>query len=113
MPNSRRPQSYPIDKLPPIHPGDFLRDELKALNMSARKFSEHIRTSSNAASGIISHQRSISPDMAIRLGLAFGTTPDYWMNLQKMYDLKCAQREIGDDVKTIERLILPESPKHD
>jgi len=83
--------AYPIDNLPPIHPGSFLRDELAALGLSARKFAEHIHVPHNAVTGIMNGERSVSAAMAIRLGQAFGTTPQYWMNLQAIYDLKRAR----------------------
>jgi addiction module HigA family antidote len=83
--------SYPIDNLPPIHPGIFLREEIEALDLSARKFAEHIHVPHNAVTGIMNGERSISAQMAIRLGQAFGTTPQYWLNLQAIYDLKQAR----------------------
>ena len=86
--------AHPIDNLPPIHPGSFLRDELAALGLSARKFAEHIHVPHNAVTGIMNGERSISAAMAIRLGQAFGTTPQYWMNLQTIYDLKRARAEM-------------------
>jgi addiction module HigA family antidote len=86
--------AYPIDNLPPIHPGSFLRDELAALGLSARKFAEHIHVPHNAVTGIMNGERSVSAQMAIRLGQAFGTTPQYWMNLQTIYDLKRARAEM-------------------
>lgn len=86
--------AYPTDNLPPIHPGHFLRDELEALGLSARKFSEHIHVPHNAVTGIMNGERSVSAQMAIRLGQAFGTTPQYWMNLQAIYDLKRARAEM-------------------
>jgi addiction module HigA family antidote len=86
--------AYPIDNLPPIHPGSFLKEELEALNLSARKFAEHIHVPHNAVTGIINGERSITAQMAIRLGQAFGTTPHYWLNLQAIYDLKTARAEM-------------------
>jgi len=86
--------AYPIDNLPPIHPGSFLRDELAALGLSARKFAEHIHVPHNAVTGIMNGERSVSAQMAIRLGQAFGTTPQYWMNLQTIYDLKRPRAEM-------------------
>jgi addiction module HigA family antidote len=83
--------SYPIDNLPPIHPGIFLREEIEALGLSARKFAEHIHVPHNAVTAIMNGERSISAQMAIRLGQAFGTTPQYWLNLQAIYDLKQAR----------------------
>jgi len=83
--------AFPADNLPPIHPGVFLREELEALGLSARKFAEHIHVPHNAITGIMNGARSVSAQMAIRLGQAFGTTPEYWLNLQRIYDLKQAR----------------------
>jgi addiction module HigA family antidote len=84
----------PVDNLPPIHPGSFLHDELEVLGLSARKFAQHIHVAHNAVTGILNGQRSISAQMAIRLGQAFDTTPQYWMNLQTIHDLKRARAEM-------------------
>ncbi len=86
--------SYPIDGLPPIHPGVFLRDELEALGLSARKFAERIHVPHNAITEIMNGERSITAQMAIRLGQVFGTTPQYWMNLQAIHDLKLARAKM-------------------
>jgi addiction module HigA family antidote len=94
--------AHPIDNLPPIHPGVFLRDELQALDLSARKFAEHIHVPHNAVTEIMNGERSIKAQMAIRLGLAFGTTPQYWLNLQAIYDLKRARAEMPAEALQIE-----------
>ncbi len=91
----------PIDTLPPVHPGIFLREELEAMQISARTFAAHIHVPHNAITGIMNGQRSITAQMAIRLSRAFGTTPQYWLNLQTIHDLKRAQIEIGDIAATI------------
>jgi len=85
---------YPVDNLPAIHPGRFLRDELEELGLSARKFAEHIGVPHNAVTEILKGERSVSAQMAIRLGQAFSTTPQYWMNLQTLHDLKIARAEM-------------------
>jgi addiction module HigA family antidote len=92
----------PIDNLPAIHPGIFLRDELEALDLSARKFAGHIHVPHNAVTEIMNGERSISAQMAIRLGQAFGTTPQYWLNLQMIYDLKQARAEMPAEALRIE-----------
>lgn len=92
---------HPIDNLPPIHPGSFLRDELEAFGLSARKFAEHIQVPHNAVTGIMNGERSVSAQMAIRLGQAFGTTPQYWMNLQAIYDLKRTRAEMSPEALRI------------
>nr|WP_294543934.1 HigA family addiction module antitoxin [uncultured Rhodopila sp.] len=86
--------AYPVDNLPPTHPGVFLRDEPEALDLRARKFAEHIHVPHNAVAGSMNGDRSVSAQMAIRLGQAFGTTPQYWLNLQTIYDLKRARAEM-------------------
>jgi addiction module HigA family antidote len=93
--------AYPIDNLPAIHPGSFLRDELEALGVSARKFAAHIHVPHNAITGIMNGERAISAQMAIRLGQAFGTTPQYWQNLQAIHDLKVARAEMPAEGLTI------------
>ena len=98
--------AYPADNLPPIHPGDFLRDELAALGLSARKFAEHIHVPHNAITGILNGGRSISAQMAIRLSQAFGTTPQYWMNLQAIYDLKRARAAMPLEALQIESCVV-------
>ena len=77
-----------VDNLPPVHPGRFLRDELESLDLSAREFAEHIHVPQEVVAGIMNEERSITAQMAIRLGQAFGTTAQYWLNLQTIYDLK-------------------------
>jgi addiction module HigA family antidote len=96
----------PIDNLPPIHPGSFLRDELETLGLSARKFAGHIHVPHNAVTGIMNGERSVSAQMAIRLGQAFGTTPQYWLNLQAIYDLKQARAEMPAEALRIEACVV-------
>ena len=97
--------TYPaIDNLPPVHPGDILRDELEALSMSARKFADHIRVPPNAVTAILNGQRGVTAQMALRLGQAFGTGPGYWMRLQDTYEEKCARVELAGVLEGIGRL---------
>jgi addiction module HigA family antidote len=83
-----------VDNLPPIHPGEILKDELDALSMSARKFADHIRVPPNAVTAILNGERGVTAQMALRLGRAFGTGPGYWMRLQDLYEEKCARAEL-------------------
>jgi antitoxin HigA-1 len=99
--------AQPIDDLPPIHPGSFLRDELAALALSARKFAEHIHVPHNAVTEIMNGERSITAQMAIRLGQAFDTTPQYWLNLQTIYELKQARAAMPDEALHIEPMVGP------
>src|ERR1035437_7137720 len=84
-----------------IHPGEHLADELKELNMSAAELARQIDVPVNRVTGIINAQRGVTADTALRLGHWFGTSPDFWLNLQMLYELRLAQREIG---KRVERL---------
>jgi addiction module HigA family antidote len=97
--------AYPIDKLPPIHPGEILGDELSALNMSATRFAKHIGVPTNAITAIIKGQRGISAEMALRLAKAFETTERYWMNLQTNYDAKIARAAMAEKVAQIQPVV--------
>ena len=98
--------THAADGLPPIHPGAFLRDELETFGASARQFARHIGVPPNAVTEIMNEQRSISALMAIRLGRAFGTTPEYWMNLQAIHDLKRARAEMPPEALEIGRFAV-------
>jgi addiction module HigA family antidote len=97
--------THPTDNLPPIHPGGFPRDKLEALGVSACKFAERTHVPYNAITGIMNGQRAISARMAVRLGLAFGTTPGYWLNLQSIYDLKLALAEMPAEALGIQAFV--------
>lgn len=88
-------------KLPPIHPGEILREEfLVPFRLSASALARHIDVPTNRVTEILNAERAISADTAMRLSRAFGTTPEFWMNLQTLYELesvgKADVREIGD-----------------
>ncbi len=90
-----------IDNLPPVHPGEMLRDDLDALGLSARRFAEQIGVPPNAVTEILKGQRRVTAPMALRLGKALGTDPRYWTNLQSLYETKVARAEIGDAIDAI------------
>jgi len=97
--------AYPAtDNLPPIHPGEILRDELEALGLSARKFAEHIKVPPNAVTEILTGERGITAAMALRLGRAFDTGERYWMNLQDLYEAKRARVELAETLESIKPL---------
>ena len=87
----------------PVHPGEILREELDALEMSAKAFSEALDVPANRITMILKGQRGITADTALRLSRYLGTTPEFWMNLQKSYELREAQvkagRQIAENVK--------------
>ena len=85
----------------PIHPGEFLADELQEIEITAAELSRQIDVPPNRISQIIRGRRDISADTALRLGQFFGTGPELWMNLQKAYDLDKARVELGTKIKKI------------
>jgi addiction module HigA family antidote len=83
--------------LPPVHPGEVLKEEFMApLELSANKLARVLRVPANRISAIVNGERGVSADTALRLAKALGTTPDFWLNLQKQYDLDCARDEAKD-----------------
>ena len=84
-----------------IHPGEHLADELQALGLSANQLAKELGVPTNRITEIIRGKRGISGDTALRLGRWFGTGPEIWMNLQKNYELRRAEQEIGEDLQKI------------
>ena len=87
-----------------IHPGEHLADELKALGMSAAALSRDINVPVNRITGIINGTRAITADTAIRLGHWFGTSAEFWLNLQKLYELRRAHADVGAAVERLPSL---------
>ncbi len=79
----------------PIHPGETLRDDLEALGMSASELAGRIEAPADRIAEILDGRRAIDGDMALRLGRFFGTSGEFWLNLQKLYELRCAERDHG------------------
>ncbi|MDR3553774.1 MAG: HigA family addiction module antitoxin [Syntrophobacteraceae bacterium] len=84
-----------------IHPGEHLADELRALGMSANELAKKLGVPTNRLTQIMAGKRGISGDTALRLGKWLGTGPDIWMNLQKNYELRLAEQEMGDALQKI------------
>ena len=87
----------------PIHPGEFLADELVEIKISATELSRRIDVPANRISQIIRGKRDITADTALRLGQFFGTGPELWLNLQKTYDLDKARAALGRKINKIHR----------
>lgn len=85
----------------PIHPGEILADELEELGLTPAELACTLGVPANRISQILAGKRSITADTALRLGRYFGTSPDFWMNLQKTYDLDLARRELGSAIEAI------------
>src|SRR5499433_4525607 len=84
-----------------IHPGEQLAEELRALDMSAAELARNMDVPTNRVTGILNGQRAITGDTALRLGHFFGTSPEFWLNLQSLYELRLAKQRA---VKTIRAL---------
>ena len=85
----------PENNLPPIHPGEFLKEILDELGVSQAEFARTVGLSAMRISHVIKGQRPVTAEMALLFGKAFGQTPQYWINLQAAYDLKIAEKAIG------------------
>jgi len=90
--------------LPAIHPGEHLAEELKALEMSAAELARKIDVPTNRVTQILNGERSITGDTALRLAHFFGTSPEFWLNLQNLYELRLAQQKAGKTIKGLPTL---------
>ena len=87
-------------RLPPVHPGEILREDLMApLGLSINKVARDLRVPVTRMSEIVNGRRSITADTALRLARYFSTTPEFWVNLQSGYDLDVATRASTEQIK--------------
>jgi addiction module HigA family antidote len=84
-----------------VHPGEHLSDALQELNMSAAELARALNVPTNRITGILNGQRAITADTALRLGHWFGTSAEFWMNLQKLYELRLAENEKGAEIRKL------------
>jgi addiction module HigA family antidote len=87
-----------------IHPGEHLAEELEVLRMSAAELARKLDVPTNRITAILNGQRAITGDTALRLAHFFGTSPEFWLNLQSLYELRVAQKKIGKSVRALPRL---------
>jgi addiction module HigA family antidote len=84
--------SKSVTTIKPIHPGEVLhQDFMEPMGISANRLAKHIKVPPNRVTSIINARRGVTGDTALRFSRAFGTTPDFWINLQSHYDLECAK----------------------
>ena len=88
----------------PIHPGETLREDLDALGMSSAELAWRIEVPVNRITEILNGRRSITGDIALRLGRFFGTSGEFWLNLQKLYELRLAERKSGPAITRLPTL---------
>src|SRR5271169_379430 len=87
-----------------IHPGEHLAEELDALNMSAAELARKVNVPTNRITQILNGERAITGDTALRLAHFFGTSPEFWLNLQSLYELRLAQQKAGKAIKGLPTL---------
>ncbi|MGH8580499.1 MAG: HigA family addiction module antitoxin [Gammaproteobacteria bacterium] len=84
----------------PVHPGRASKIEIEARGVSATKLALALRVPSGRITAILNGKRGISAETALRLGHYFGNSPQFWLNLQKNYELAVAERELGEKIRT-------------
>ncbi len=92
-----------------IHPGEHLAEELDALDMSAAALARKLRVPTNRVTQILNGTRSITGDTALRLAHFFGTSAQFWLNLQSLYEIRLAQQKAGKSIKSLPTLKRPQS----
>ncbi len=88
----------------PIHPGEHLVEELRELDMSAAELARRLDVPTNRVTGILNGQRAITGDTALRLAHFFGTSAEFWLNLQNLYELRLAEGKSGKAIKKLRQL---------
>jgi addiction module HigA family antidote len=86
---------------PAIHPGEHLAEELGELGMSAAELARQLGVPTNRVTGILNGTRAVTGDTALRLGHFFGTSPEFWLNLQVLYELRLAERKVGKSIRSL------------
>jgi addiction module HigA family antidote len=98
-------KKLPKRGLPPMHPGELLREEiLPALDRPKTEIAKLLGVSRQTLYDILDEKQPVTPTMALRLGKLCGNGPDLWLNLQKRYDLQRAEQELGEKINAIPTL---------
>jgi antitoxin HigA-1 len=91
--------------LPPIHPGEFLREILDELEISQAQFARAIGVSPMRISHVVKGTRPVTAELALLFGRALGQSPQYWVNLQATYDLQTAERSMRKQLGAVAELV--------
>jgi addiction module HigA family antidote len=92
--------------LAPVHPGEILREDLSEIGVSMNALAEALRVPANRILGIVRGDRAVTPETALRLAQYFGTSAEYWLNLQSKYDLDVAKNHLAGRIR---KEVLPRS----
>jgi addiction module HigA family antidote len=87
-----------------IHPGEHLGEELNELGMSAAELARNLKVPTNRITAILNGQRAVTGDTSLRLAHFFGTSPEFWLNLQSIYELRVAQNKSATAISRLPRL---------
>jgi len=90
--------------IPAIHPGEHLAEELRELDMSAASLARQIEVPASRITEILNGRRAITGDTALRLAHFFDTSAEFWLNLQKLYELRLAEKKIGEGIRALPTL---------
>jgi addiction module HigA family antidote len=90
--------------LPPIHPGEFLRETMEELGISQAQFARAIGVSPMRISHLLKGARPVTAELALLFGRALGQSPQYWLNLQATFDLRIAEKSIGKRLHAVAEL---------
>lgn len=83
----------------PVHPGEVLHEELEELKMSAKAFAAVLHVPDNRITAILRGQRGVTADTALRLSRYLNSSPEFWLNLQKTFELRVAENETGKKIR--------------
>ena len=89
-----------------IHPGEHLAEQLEALGISAAELARRLAVPTNRITGILNGQRAVTGDSALRLAHYFGTSAEFWLNLQKLHELRLAERKAGAVIRRLPTLAV-------
>jgi antitoxin HigA-1 len=87
-----------------IHPGEHLALELSALRISAAELARQLKVPTNRITEILNRRRAITGDTALRLAHFFGTTAEFWLNLQSLYEIRMAEQKLGKSIRALPTL---------
>lgn len=90
--------------IPAIHPGEHLAEELNELDMGPAEFAQQLDLPTNHITDLLDGKRGITGDTALRLAHYFGTSAEFWMNLQKLYELRRAAENVGSGLDSLPTL---------
>ncbi|MGA8431765.1 MAG: HigA family addiction module antitoxin [Candidatus Sulfotelmatobacter sp.] len=87
-----------------IHPGEHLAEELRELGMSAAELARQLNVPTNRVTEILNGRRAVSGDTALRLAHFFGTSAEFWLNLQSLYEIRVARQKVGKRIRALPTL---------